>query len=570
MNFPARFLTAFTILGCLFFALLVAFPAALFWPNEGEFSSGFAGIVRPLILPSFLLLLVCSSVIAALPAGLFEFLTAMLTALILLLFVQGNFLVRDYGFFDGQPVNWSRHAAAGIADTLIWAAVLLCTAVTYRRISKVKGYVTLFLFPAMLLSFAADIVSNPSRLFTGKIARSADTLYTFSKDRNIVWLILDSFSGPGFESLLKQDPGIADDFRGFTFFPDTISPYLTTIPTMPALLTGHEYDNSESFEQFTKRAFAGDTLPQLVESGGYAADIVTLKRYCPYIRQPCCPTGTVVSEDVKEIERNELLELVDLTLFRVLPQPLKRKVYNNQKWFLQRFFDNIGSPRAIHNAVRFPDVFEKRASTDFSRPVFKLLHLMIPHAPVIFDADCGLVSEREDKTERIGKRRLFEGRARCSLRLAARIVGKMKELGVFDRSMIVISGDHGFPVRYFKYRPLKGKKIPYIEYGMPLLLIKPLDSPADRNLEVSSVEASLMDVPATILAAAGMRGIFAGESLLELKGDSRRERRHHSYIWRRRYGSKDYMPPMKEWRISGDARNPESWEFVRELKSKRG
>lgn len=569
MNFSARYFKALSILGCFFFAVVFAFPAALFWPNEAEFSAGFLGIIRPLILPSLLLLLMCAVLLASVPGRSFEFLTVMLIAVILLLYVQGYFMVREYGSFNGQSISWNKYASAGILDTVIWGAILLCAAAACRRISKVTGYITLFLVLAMGFSLAADILSNPSRLFTGKIARSTDTLYSFSPDRNIVWLILDSFSGPGFESILKNDPGVAEEFKAFTLFPDTVSPYLTTIPSVPALLTGFEYDNSESFEQFTRRAFAGATLPELMEKGGYSVDVVTMKRYCPYIGQACYPTGTVVSEDVREIERNELLELLDLTLFRILPQPLKQKVYNNQKWFLQRIFDNIGSPRTIYNAVRFPDIFENRASVDSQKPVFKVLHLMIPHVPIIFDADCGLVSEREDKTKRIGKRKLFEGQARCSLRLAARILARMKSLGVFDKTMIVISGDHGFPLRYLKYKPLKGEKNLYIEYSMPLLLIKPFNTSADNNLAVSEVEAGLMDVPETILRAAGVGGAFSGESLFELKAGPR-ERRHHSYAWRQGYGSKDFMPRMREWKILGNVKNPESWEFIRQLKPKRG
>ena len=162
------------------------------------------------------------------------------------------------------------------------------------------------------------------------------------------------------------------------------------------------------------------------------------------------------------------------------------------------------------------------------------------------------------------------------------LLAKLHELDIYDRSMVIIAGDHGSgrspdlwidpadPARY-DFNLLKAR-------GSPLLLVKPLAPRAgtfpDRLL-VSSTPVTLLDIPVTILTELGLgeasrvpveRGVGAleafdrahqGRSLFSLAQTDDRPRRHDAYSWQR--FNTMYLPPITEYIVNGDVRDDQSW-----------
>lgn len=567
----ATFFRILSVLGVIAFELVLAFPAVIFWRNEAEFSAGFLGIVIPLILPCIAGVGLLALILTLLPARPLRVILSLLLAIAVLFYIQGNFLFSDYGPFNGENIRWQKLSGRGIADILTWCPILCLSVFARDRVCRVAGSICLFLLLALSIGALPSILSSPARLIEKETSVSTDSLYTFSGKKDVIWLILDSYSSPGFQAILGRRPELARELAGFTSYSDVVSPFVTTRPTVPALLTGMEYDNVGSFRKFFEKAFEERNLTKIMNDNGYQVDAVTLKRFCPFIHGSCQSTSNFVSRDVQEIQRSERLELYDLVLFRVLPQFLKRQVYNNNKWFLQRILDTIGSPRSIWNALRFLDMFESRAKVGSAPATFKLVHLMIPHGPLLFDEKCVPVSassgkeEKKEGNKHERRRQQFEKQAECALSLAGRFLEKLKELGVYKESFIVISGDHGFPARYMKYKSTKKHRLPWIEYAWPMLLVKPPGTDESSSFVVSTAEARLLDVPKTLTSVLGIPTSFPGISLMDVQEFAVRERMHRSYVWRSAFETRDCMPPMKEWKLSGKIKEPDSWEFVRDL-----
>src|SRR5687767_4866661 len=94
-------------------ALLVVLPLCLFGPytlfsgNEAEFSAPFMAIVRPLLLAGTGIALVLVSLGLVLPEKLFRAYVVLLFSVGVVIWVQGNLLVADYGAFTGTPIDWT-------------------------------------------------------------------------------------------------------------------------------------------------------------------------------------------------------------------------------------------------------------------------------------------------------------------------------------------------------------------------------------------------------------------------------------------------------------------------------
>ena len=99
-------------------ALLVVLPLCLFGPytifsgNEAEFSAPFWVLIRPVLLAGAGIAVALIAIGVALPPRLFRAFVALLFGLGLVLWIQGNFLVADYGAFTGAAIDWASSVVA--------------------------------------------------------------------------------------------------------------------------------------------------------------------------------------------------------------------------------------------------------------------------------------------------------------------------------------------------------------------------------------------------------------------------------------------------------------------------
>ena len=68
--------------------------------------------------------------------------------------------------------------------------------------------------------------------------------------------------------------------------------------------------------------------------------------------------------------------------------------------------------------------------------------------------------------------------SKCTLDMVVRLLDKMKQLGVYDNSLIILHGDHGGWVPHRDYHPEQVNQHQEVSYwavslGSPLLAIKP-------------------------------------------------------------------------------------------------
>src|SRR5688572_33089239 len=92
-------------------ALLVILPLCLFGPftifsgNEAEFSAPFREIIPPLLIAGAGIALVLIVLAVALRGKMFRAYVALLFGLGIVIWIQGNLLVADYGPLDGTAID---------------------------------------------------------------------------------------------------------------------------------------------------------------------------------------------------------------------------------------------------------------------------------------------------------------------------------------------------------------------------------------------------------------------------------------------------------------------------------
>ena len=142
----------------------------------------------------------------------------------------------------------------------------------------------------------------------------------------------------------------------------------------------------------------------------------------------------------------------------------------------------------------------------------------------------------------------------------------MKQLGIYENSLIVLMADHGAGLAPYelKARPaengedavLINPKV--VSMATPLMAIKPPG--ASGPFQVSSAPSTYTDIPITIASILGLKSEFGGRSVFELRPGEQRERRHYLHGWRRDDWKTDYFGPIQELIINGNVYDSAAWQ----------
>ncbi|MCH7813158.1 MAG: sulfatase-like hydrolase/transferase [Planctomycetes bacterium] len=387
----------------------------------------------------------------------------------------------------------------------------------------------------------------------------APELWDFSKNQNVVLIILDSLQSDAVDTLHQTEQEWFDrDYAGFVFFRDNAGSFPTTKASLPAIMTGAVYRNEMPLMDFIRQAEKRASIFELFHEHGYRTDLAGITNLLigtePSTRFDIpLPYGSTT-----ERIQSEVLRLVDLSLFRFGFHGIKAWVYADRGWRLRRLQSH---PERVHHAGNgdaFLLDFAARAVATREEPVFKLIHTGGIHPPFIRGPDCefsGVVPTN---------RETLIDQSRCSLRVLARLLDRMRELGIYQESLIVVSSDHGVGVSVARlpgdtrkdrrFSLLAGK-------ALALLMVKP----AGRigPVEVSEAPSFIGDIPATIFEQLGWEHNFPGISAFAHAEGAKRKRQFASYPWTQADWKAPYLRKLVVYDIDGPVRKSLSWRLNR-------
>ena len=111
-------------------------PYTIFSGNEAEFSAPFWPLVRPLLWAGAGIALALIAIGLVLPTKVFGAYVALLFAVGIVIWIQGNFLVADYGAFTGVAIDWTVESWRNPYEIALWIAVPVLGVATAKYVES--------------------------------------------------------------------------------------------------------------------------------------------------------------------------------------------------------------------------------------------------------------------------------------------------------------------------------------------------------------------------------------------------------------------------------------------------
>ena len=513
-----------------------------------------------------------------LPPRAFRRYVAGLCAAGVLLWVQGNLLVADYGVLDGGGLDLASHVGRGPVEAGLWVGVfalgLVLPGAASRGAPTASALLMALQAALLLLAPLAPVEARPA---SGNAADDwrlpPPEIYELSARRNVIHIVLDQFPTFAFSEILDADrPAFDRNWSGFTFFRDHLGAFPSTKASVPAMLTGIPWRNEVPFQAYLRRdpsifdalGRQGYRLRSLTSYSRVHGGIGRISGVESAVRYTIpAPYGSY-----REYVDSASAQLLDLSLFRHAPHGLKAGVYREGQWLLQAGTATRqgAAPKRAFGDAMFLQEFAERATVGDDAPLYVFLHVFTPHTPLVTDAECTYTGRHMPLTLDN-----YLAQARCALRAVGLLLDRLRQLDLYDRSAIVVTSDHGtarFPQSDSTLAAIAspaGTSLHALELNAtPLLLVKPFG--AGGPLRTSDAPTAIADLPATLLDLAGLpNALGTGTSVLALDPARRRERTYAHHSWSLRLTANTWASPWFDvlhlFTIEGRVGDPAAWRY---------
>ena len=549
------------------FVLQVCFftPLQIFLNNIIEFSVNFA----PLFL---LFLLVSSGLIAVLylAAGKLssQIFLAAVTFLSIVAFIESRifFGLAGHQPFDGNLIDWEPLSALSYVELTVILAIAILIAV-FRHRQELFYSISLFILLFHGIGFLHatitrfDVIQQAVGSDEGGSTYFSD-YFRLSRERNVIHIVPDAAQGALVNDILTSDlDRYSEVFDGFTLFTHAAGRYPNTFPSVSFYMTGRAPDPAPdvvpsqpyTWEYIQTTLREHSIVNTLAENNFKTFGFQYGDLYCEGMYTACTGGGIFDGLPVNSSRiantGQAALELLDVALFRVAPLAIRRHIYNDEQWFLRR----LANETRIYSVVL--DQFIEMMTTDNHAGSYNYFHHPGGHPPIQFDENCNFVGTRKPNYENA------LAPVTCFLSQLEHLIQKLHQLGVYDETLIIVHGDHGYPwlPPSLPFPSQRGTNIS--EYLMaianPVMLVKPLRTRGP--LQSSAAPVSIGDVPATINDAFELNGEFPGIPIFRLDERAERERMFFSYDMLARVSLYQVLPNLQRYRIRGDLFNQHNW-----------
>lgn len=398
--------------------------------------------------------------------------------------INGSAELVDY---SATPISGQRLAlAAAIAGALTWASQ-----VGHRRF--VGGYLAI-----MAALASATSASAASKLFLGQETSKAPAFATLSGQRNILVISFDGLSRRVAEQVLQQDRALARVFRDFTFHSNAIA----NSPATSASLRAELYGDLEFKSLGATEAELQDRLPAgRLPLNDRSIDAFTYASYNLFNEHP----DRRVELGGLALRADPLLRAGDVVgLYRYLAVRLGTRYvvplldgFGNRGISGTRFLRSVVAGDCADCGLLAARLREHQGAdwdrtmvatlTDFDGLTARLklgsspfslryMHFLFTHYPTDFDRSCTYHGHDVEWVNAHQNEAGLQAETACALRKVAGLLARLRQIGAYDQSLIIVKSDHGAPASYFDRPPgsykLNGHPLWGYDRYRPLLMIK--------------------------------------------------------------------------------------------------
>jgi len=538
VNYETYVILALTTTFCLFI------PIDIYIRNSSEFWFSLSDIIWMLLFCFVAATLLLSAIASLLKEKAKTFFICLLMGVALGFFLQSYIINIDYGVLDGRQIDWSSYRKQGIINSLLWLVCISLPFVLFKLLKKNLsfnktlsrlscGLIMIQICTVVFLFSTAPIEKKDNIYF------STEKMFELSSKNNIIIFILDTFESKEFKRIIDEHPELSEPLDGFTYYPDAVGSYPTTIGALPQILTGEWYEHKEPYQEYLNKAWENNKFWKYLNDQNYDCRVFPSLHCAAETAQ----INNLVHGKIKISSRMGLsVKYFKLTAFRGAPHFLKHifVIYSGD-------FGAFKVDDAYHtdDVYFYKQLFSEGLKYIDSKNCFRFYHLQGPHGPWTMTRDI----ERN-----ISGKVKHDDQAIGSLKIVSAYISELKKHNLYNKSAIIIMADHGNH---------SGEAV----VRSPLVLIKEQNS--SGKLKTSTNPVSFENLFATIAAfvdkeSAAQFGIPFMEPMNNTK-----PRRFLSYIWNVAPPKEDVVPFLEEFNVTRNANDLSSWHKTGKIYGRR-
>ncbi len=513
----------------LIFTFFVIGPLGLYVNNISEFWFTIKPLLFMVLVSGFVLWATITLVLCVLPSKVSTLLSAIIFGLGVATYIQGTYMQMDYGLLDGSPVDWSRFGIWGLLNSAIWVLCIFLPMV-YCVVKKsfpikVVKILTILILTVQTVTVSAALFDVD--LFKTKLSVSENGMFELSKNKNVIVFLLDTFDRELMKKLITMQPEYKKEFENFTFYENTLGMYPTTACAVPYLLTGAQYKNEVTYKDYLKTAFEKSQLFSTLKSYNYDCSVYSLQIFASSSWKGII--SNVIEEKPQISSYLKLSKMIyKLTAMQYFPHALKKNI-----WMFMPNFDifkkNVNETFDVADSIGFyQKLTNNKITTTNEKNVFQFYHLKGAHQPFNYNENLEPIAENFGNETDVTK---------ASFKIIDEYMRQLKDKGMYDNTMIVITSDHGGT-----------------EYGLheyPTLMIKNFGE--NHAFSTSEAPISHSDMVPDILNKVTNTNNF-GKSIEDWKENDLRSRPFLYYRWKDNWNA-SYMPEMVEYNFISDSKD---------------
>ena len=516
--------------------------------GSDSFMYSYKNIFVPIALTAFFAFALGTLLISQLKGKIFDWAVCLVFAFTVCGYLQAAFMNGSFGTLTGDKISWSEHSGELILNTVFWVAVTVALFLIMRFNKKFwEKLVTFVSVLLVIMQFVPTVAIFAGFYEQTKITKlstymfSKKGMYELSAEDNVIVIVLDRLDYDYIQKVLNEDPEFFDRLDGFTSYTNAISVYARTRPALAQLLTGFEgtaYNTAPDDYFIDAWASGENNILTAASEKGYSTELYTSIKYVFGDTE-----YTDYVSNAKYIDKNTLVysplisKLLNLSAYRYMPDVAKSLFWADTNYYNSEIFVNDKSPYTFSDSEYAPYFSESTAERESGS--FKLYHFSGSHTPYHMNAD-GTESEEETT--------VTEQTMGC-FNILFSFFDRMKELGVYKDSTIIITGDHGASI---------DDTVPLTKATRIGLFYKPSGSEG-TPLTQSKAQVCTDNIPATILKSIGASYDGYCPPLDEIGEDDEIERFYYKSV----ADDKTFHEiELYKYRVVGDAAYFKNWELV--------
>jgi len=461
-------------------------PSLVYFSNRLSFDNYFINLIANELFIAVILGITISITLLFFKHSYLKFVTSLLSIFGILLWLQGDFFVISYGVMDGSVYDFSGFTWRYWYEILILILLFVFSIKYNKIINKHFPFIIIMIVVGQVFTVSYKLITEPKDKI---IVETIDQeFFNYSSNKNIIVIILDTFGGDYFQSILQSSPSLANNYPGFVNYTNAVSNYPATKGSLPSLLTGEMLPNDILFDDFVNTKVVNKGLPKVFEKKGYLVSMISTQEEFEnfysnrFIARPLL--------DFNILNKYNGYKILDYSLFRAMPLFIKPLIYNNGYWILSnKLAKFIKLPRFnSEKGFYMMNLMAEKVKVKDNRKRFKIIHVLLPHPKLVYDNNC----QRTPTKEKTVAKMLDQ--SKCAIKTLNKLLEKYKKLGIYDNSLIVVMSDHG--ARIFANKAQTGFPSYFeMESSHALLMIKGVNQKeAFRNIDTPVSLIKLYDM----------------------------------------------------------------------------